>query len=457
MAAEPIYSADMYRVSMVWILVLATVQVAPSCRAEGGPAGGTDWNRFLGPTLDGRSAEVGIRTDWSDGQLPVVWQRQVGEGYSMPSVADGRMFIFDRRDNEARLTCVEAATGEKIWQSGYPTRYKDHYGYSGGPRTSPVIDGERVYILGVEGRLRAQDVKNGDLLWEIDTAREFGVVQNFFGVGSTPIVEGDLLIAAIGGSQPDPPSLWSGELEGNGTAIVAFDKLTGAVVYKSGDELASYSSPVIHTIGERRWGFLFARGGLLGFDPASGAIDFRFPWRSRKIESVNAATPVVVGDRVLITESYTLGSALLRVEPGGFEVMRTDPPRRDQSMASHWSTPIYHEGFLYGCSGEKSGAADLRCIEFETGEVRWSHKLGSRVSLLYVDGHFVVLTERGGLALVRANPVRAELVTRARYEDVLGNPTWGAPILSHGLLYLRGAKSLLTLELIPRSATPGRP
>ncbi len=100
----------------------------------------------------------------------------------------------------------------------------------------------------------------------------------------------------------------------------------------------------------------------MGFEPATGKIDFHFPWRSKKIESVNAASPVVVGDTVLITESYGLGSALLRVKPDGYEVVRTDPPRRGQSMASHWSTPIYHEGFLYGCSGQRTAAAPICAV-----------------------------------------------------------------------------------------------
>lgn len=436
-----------------WILLVALcfceLGVPLTARGVTREGVGADWYRFLGPDLNGKSREIGIRTDWSDGQLPVVWQRAVGEGYSMPSVADGRMFIFDRQGDQARLVCVDSQTGEEIWRATYPTTYKDHYGYSGGPRASPVIDGDRVYSFGVEGRLRAYRVEDGELLWEVDTTAKFGVVQNFFGVGSTPVIEGNLLIAMIGGSRPNPPSLWSGELRGNGSGIVAFDKSNGEVVYRASDELASYSSPIIADVGDRRRGFAFARGGLVAFDPATGEIDFYFPWRSKKLESVNAASPVVVGDRVLVTESYGVGSALLKIEPDGYEVLRKDPPRRDQSMASHWSTPIHHEGFLYGCSGEKSGSADLRCVEFETGEVKWTQSLGSRVSLLYVDGHFVVQTERGGLALVRANPERAELVTKASFAEALGYPTWNAPILSHGLLYVRGAKGLLALELIP--------
>lgn len=440
----------MSRFTLGCLAVLLTSLAVTPAAGQVATAGGVDWHRFLGPDLNAKSTETGIRTDWSDGKLPTLWQREVGDGYSMPSVADGRLFVFDRKKNRARLTSLDSRIGEELWQSDYPTEYKDHYGYSGGPRTSPVVDGDRVYSFGVEGRLRAHRVNDGAVIWEVDTSEVFGVVQNFFGVGSTPIIEGDLLVAVVGGSPPDPPSLWSGELKGNGSAIVAFDKLTGKVVYKSGDELAAYGSPVTATIGDRRWGFVFARGGLMGFEPSTGKIDFHFPWRAKKIESVNAASPVVVGDQVLVTEAYSLGSALVRARPGGFDVVRTDPPRRGQSLASHWSTPIYHEGFLYGCSGESSGEADLRCVDFETGEVKWTQSLGSRLSLLYVDGHIVVQTERGGLALVRANPEKAELVTKAQYGEILGQPTWGAPILSHGILYLRGPKALLALELIPQ-------
>lgn len=439
----------MPRLAIACLLVILPGLFGLPAGGEERASGDVDWYRFLGPDLNAKSPETGIRTDWSDGKLPILWTTAVGEGYSMPSVATGRLFLFDRVGDRARLTSLDSRTGEVLWRAEYPTRYKDHYEYSGGPRSSPVVDGERVYIYGVEGLLRAHRVDDGGLLWEVDTTRDFGVVQNFFGVGSTPVIDGDLLIAMVGGSPPDPPSLWSGELRGNGSAIVAFDKLTGEVVYRSGDELASYASPVVTTIGDRRWGFVFARGGLLGFEPSTGEIDFHFPWRSGKIESVNAASPVVIGDKVLVTEGYGVGSALLKVRTGGFDILRQDPPRRGQSLASHWSTPIYHEGFLYGCSGEKAGQADLRCVDFETGEVMWSQSLGSRLGLLYVDGHLVVQTERGGLALVRAGPEKAELVTQASFADELGTPTWGAPILSHGILYLRGAKTLMALELIP--------
>ena len=433
------------------LAALVLIPVAATATESGSNAPGADWFRFLGPTLDSKSPEVGIRVDWSAARLPVVWKRAVGEGYSAPTVANGRVFFFDRQGDRARLTALAKDSGHEIWRSEYPTEYVDMYGYSGGPRASPVVDGDRVFAFGVEGLLRAHSFDSGEILWEIDTTKRFHVVQNFFGAGSTPIVEGNLLIAMIGGSPPDSPPIHSERVEGAGSGIVAFDKANGEVRYSVSDELASYSSPVIHQIGKRRWGLAFMRGGLIGFEPSSGRVEFEFPWRARKLESVNAATPILIDDAVLITESYGPGGALIRPLPGNFEVVRADDPRdRAKSMAAHWATPIYHQGFVYGSSGESSGNSDLRCIDPRTGEILWSEKL-PRSTLIYVDGHLVVLTERGKMILVRATPRGYSPVTELDLGDQLGFPSWNAPVLSHGLLFVRGSKNLVALELIPQA------
>ena len=208
-------------------------------------------------------------------------------------------------------------------------------------------------------------------------------------------------------------------------------------------------------IAGRDWCFLFARGGLLALDPATGKVDFHYPWRARLHDSVNASTPVVVGDEVFISEAYGPGSSLLRVSPGGYRVVWRDPDSRDKAMQCHWNTPICHEGFLYGCSGRYSGSAELRAVEWKTGRVAWRQPGLGLASLLYVDGHFVCLAEDGTLRLIKATPERYVEVAKAvvREKDdgpaLLKPPAWAAPILSHGLLYLRGDDRLVCLRLIP--------
>jgi outer membrane protein assembly factor BamB len=418
-----------------------------------------DWPSFLGPNRDGRSPETGVLTNWKPSGPPLVWERDVGEGYATPVVAGGKLFHADRAGDKARLTAMNAATGALLWQVATPLEYEDYYGYSNGPRASPIVDGDRVYTHGVDGRLQCRRTADGSLVWEIDTQRDFGFVQNFFGVASAPLVDSDLLIVPIGGSPPNSPPIHSGEVRGNGSGVVAFDKLSGKVRWKSSDQLASYASPVVRDVEGERTGFHFARGGLLAFDPATGAERFFYPWRAPRLESVNAATPVVVGDEVLITESYGPGASLLRVtgsvtggrQATGYQIVWKDGPR--PRLAAHWSTPIVHEGYIYASSGEKSGSAELVCLEWKTGAVRWSQPGLRRSTLLYVDRHLIVLTEYGQLLLVRATPERFEAVATndlrgADGRPLVPHPAWGAPILANGLLYLKGEGRLVALRVI---------
>lgn len=414
---------------------------------------GSDWPDFLGSNRDSKSPETGLLTDWSS-PPPIVWQCQLGTGYAAPSISRGRLFHYDRYGSAARLTCRESTTGRELWRYEHATDYEDMLGYNNGPRCSPVIDGERVYLLSAEGQLHCVRFEDGSQVWQLDTFKQFGVVKNFFGVGSTPVVYDDLLVANIGGSPAGSPTdvyAAQGQVEGNGSGLVAFNKLTGEVRWQATDELASYSSPVITTIDGRPWGFALARGGLIGFDPRSGTVDFRYPWRARMLESVNASCPVVVGNRVFISECYAIGSALLQVSPGKYEVVWEDGRRRDKSLELHWNTAVYHEGYLYGSSGRHSGEAELRCVELASGEVRWRQPGWGRASLLYVDGHLVCLSEDGTLRLVRANADRCETVGEMVLRNQLGvpllkYPAWTAPILSHGLLYVRGKDRLVCLQ-----------
>ncbi|HTU24725.1 MAG TPA: PQQ-binding-like beta-propeller repeat protein, partial [Pirellulales bacterium] len=421
---------------------------------------GDDWPHFLGPTGDNQSAERGLEPKWPDDGPKIIWQTMLGTGYASPVVSEGRLFQFDRVGGRARLRALESETGKFLWQFDYPSEYVDLYGYDNGPRASATVDEGRVYIFGAEGMLHCVDAHTGKPIWKVDTAADFGVVQNFFGVGSTPVVFGDLLIVQIGGSGAQGATA-SGVEQAlpDGTGVVAFDKRTGKVKYKLGDELASYSSPALAEVGGRPWCFVFARGGLLGFDPAKGTLDFRFPFRAAKLESVNASNPVIVGDQVFVSETYGPGSALVKFRAGAYDVVWSDADRpRRKSMQAHWSTAIHRDGYLYGSSGRHDTNAELRCIELATGKVLWSEPDLTRTTLLYVDGYFVSLGEKGTLRLIKVTPEKYEEAAQATLVEKEGTfgptpllkfPAWSPPILSHGLLYVRGAGRLVCVELIP--------
>src|SRR5262245_5216460 len=421
---------------------------------------GDDWPKFLGPTGDSVSAEKGILTAWPKDGLKVVWKVNLGLGYAPPTISRGQLFHFDAwpdratRTNRARLTCRDARTGKETWTFDYKTEHEDYFGYDNGPRCTRVVDGDSVYMYGAEGMLHCVSAAAGKEIWKVDTHSEYLVLQNFFGVGSSPVVEGDVLIVAIGGSpKGTPPGIDDFmDRKGNGTAIVAFDKFTGKEKYRASTELAGYSTPVLTTIGGKRIGLYFARGGLVGFDPATGKVKFHYPWRAKVLESVNASNPVVVGNKVLVSECYGPGAALVQVKGDAVEEVWTDAEKgRDKSLKCHWNTPVHHDGYVYGSSGRHTADAELRCVELATGKVMWKQKGLTRGSLLMVDGHFVCMCEDGLLLLLKVNPQKYEEVARWDMGEVgqLEYPCWAAPVLSHGLLYLRGKYKLMCLELIP--------
>ncbi len=427
---------------------------------------GIDWPNLLGPNGDSKSPEQGLVSPWPADGPRIVWQRELGTGYAAPTIARGRLYQFDRIGDRATLFCLNAETGQELWKASYATDYEDFFGYNNGPRCCPVVDGDRVYVYGAEGMLHCVEAASGKPIWNVNTFEKFGVVQNFFGVGSTPVVEGDLLIVVVGGSPPESHNLGPASLDrvkGNGSGIVAFDKYTGEVKYKITDELASYASPVLATIDGRRWCFVFARSGLVGFDPANGKVDFQFPWRAAMLESVNASNPVVVGNQVLVSETYGPGSALIEVRPGGYKLIWSDADKgRNKSLQTHWNTAVHHNGYVYGSSGRHTGDAELRCVEWATGKVMWSEPGLTRSSLLYIDGHFICLSEYGELLLLKANPEKFDVVSRVflRQKDgreipgfgpppLIRYPAWAAPVVSHGLMYVRGEGRLVCLEVIP--------
>ncbi|MGN6545880.1 MAG: outer membrane protein assembly factor BamB family protein, partial [Aureliella sp.] len=206
--------------------------VAPVTSAESlwHRAQGEDWAAFLGPRGDGTSAEKGIDPELWKPHPRLVWQLPLGMSYGGPAVAKGRVLEFDREERMERLRCLEAETGKLLWKWYDEVEYEDMYGYNNGPRCMPVVDGDLVYVYGVAGKLSCVTLADGKTVWQRDLTKEFGVVQNFFGVASTPYVSGDQLLVMVGGSPPESQYVPTGRLDlvkPNGSAIVSLDKRTG--------------------------------------------------------------------------------------------------------------------------------------------------------------------------------------------------------------------------------------
>jgi outer membrane protein assembly factor BamB len=188
---------------------------------------GEEWPAFLGPRGDGTSSEHGVDPELWKPYPAIQWTLPLGVSYGGPTVAYGRLFQFDRFHDAERLTCMNAETGEELWRWENSVEYEDMYGYNNGPRCSPVIAGDHAYVFGVTGVLACIQVADGKLVWKRDTTKEYGVVQNFFGVASNPCVFGDLLLVMVGGSPASSPFVRLDQVKSNGSAIVAFDRMPG--------------------------------------------------------------------------------------------------------------------------------------------------------------------------------------------------------------------------------------
>src|SRR5262249_33810392 len=236
-------------------------------------------------------AETGLLRSFAKKGPPVVWEREVGDGFSGPVVAGDRLVLFHRVGDKDLVECLDAATGKPRWTFSYATQYQDRLGKGDGPRSTPLVAGQRVYALAADGRLHCLDLASGNKVWVRSLNDDYRVPQGFFGVATSPILEGDNIVINVGGRG----------------GIVAFNKDSGQEAWKAAGDQASYSSPVAATLAGRRQLVFFTRTGLVLLDPADGTVRQRKRWRARIDASVNAAAPVVVGDELFISACYDTG------------------------------------------------------------------------------------------------------------------------------------------------------
>jgi outer membrane protein assembly factor BamB len=310
-----------------------------------------DWPQFLGPSRDGVSTETGLRWHWPSGGPPRIWEAAVGRGWSGPVTAGGRVLMFHREGDEAVLHCLGATDGKRLWRYAASTDYIDQFGFDDGPRATPTVAGGRVFTLAPEGRLTAVDMESGRELWHRNLHVDYRVPQGFFGAACSPLVEGGAVVLNVGGP---------------GAGVVALDARTGKERWKATDDAASCSSPVATTVHGTRHVIVFTREGLVCLDPATGSVRARERWRSQMQASVNAAVPLVLGDRVFASATYGTGAALWRLRPDGLAVVW----KGDDRLSSHYNTAVYRDGNLYGSHGRQEEGASLRCVDWLTGAVR---------------------------------------------------------------------------------------
>ncbi len=386
------------------------------------------WPRFLGPTDNATSPETHLLHEWTDGEPRMLWEIEKGPGcHSSPAIDAGRLVLFHRLGEKEIVECFAAETGRAHWKMEYEAPYRDRYGAGEGTRTSPVVAHDRVYVFGITGVLHCLDLQTGKVIWKRDLAHDYTMAPNFFGHGSTPLVQAGRVVVNIGGA--------------GDVCSVALDAASGREQWRARHAWgASYASPVPAEIHGRSCCLVFAggesrppTGGLLCIDAATGEVLNATPHRPSLAESVSASSPVVVGNRIFVTESYGAGGRMVEIAPDfSAKTLWTA-----EHFGSYFMTPVAIGDHLFGFDGQQPRLAELVCYEVTTGKEKWRDDLGGRFqrgTLLAVDGGVLCLGETGTLAWLDLSPNGAQI--RASVSLFHAPETWTLPALSRGLLYV---------------------
>lgn len=378
-----------------------------------------DWPQLLGPTRNG------VYTGPGRAPGPQVWSKPIGAGFAAPVIAQGKLIMFYRQDGKELVEAWNPQTGAKIWSYSYATSYRDDFGFDEGPRSAPTVDNGRIYTFGAEGQLHCINLADGKKVWSEDTHAKFKVSKGYFGAVGAPLVDDTRVMVNIGGP---------------GAGIVAFDKNNGKVLWTATDDPAGYSSPLLATVAGLKRALFLTRTGFVDVDPASGKVRYAMRWRARMDASVNAATPIAAGDIVFLTASYGTGAIALEAKGAEYRKLWSN----DDSLSSHYATPVHRDGYLYGFHGRQEMGQELHCVELKTGKVMWSED-GMRAGTVTLAGdRLFILRENGELIIAAADPKGFKPLAK---QQLLPGVVRAFPALSEGRLYLRNENNIACYRL----------
>jgi outer membrane protein assembly factor BamB len=367
-----------------------------------------DWTFFRGPLQNGVSSEN--IPALPAGGLKVAWKANVGIGTSSIVVGGGRAYTMGNVKGKDVVHCFDAATGREIWKYEYPLD-SDPRMFEGGTAATPTLDGNRLYTVSHQGDFFCLDTATGQPLWYHHYQRDYRARRPQWGFAGSALIEGKLVVLDVGGK---------------GASTVAFDKMTGKVVWKSGDDDAGYASPIAADIAGKRTIVMFKAAGLVGLEASTGKELWRQAWTTSY--DVNAATPLVIGNRILLSSGYNHGCGLFEVSGG-----KVTEKWQNKNLRSQISSPVLWQGAVYGIDGDANSKSPLVCLDLETGKVKWEEKLGGG-ALVVAGGKLVVLSELGELIIgeAGANGFKPQL-----RQQVLGRRCWVQPTVANGHVFCR--------------------
>ena len=385
--------------------LLATVSVATAQNAAT-----SDWPGWRGPQRNGVSTDVNWGWNWPAAGPKIAWRAQVGNGFSSFAVASGRVYTMGNTADVDTVFCFDAANGNVLWQYSYPCP-RDPLAYEGGPNSTPLVEGDRVYTLSKFGHCFCLNAQTGVVLWQRKFERSPQGPDDYkvdWGFAGSPLLAGEKLILPVG------------------TAGLALDKTTGETLWDNGPGRSGYSSPVPCQLGGQQAFILLSGHEVVGVAAQTGAVLWRFPWKTTWDQ--NAPDVVVEGDRLFVSTGHGVGCAQ-------YDLTATPPALlwRNKDMRNYLNSCVLWQGNLYGFTEE---GPQLRCLDWRTGAARWSAGGLGQGSLIAVDGKLVVLSEKGRLVIAEATPEAYRPLAEA---DILSGRCWTTPAFANGRLYARNA------------------
>lgn len=393
-------------------------------------AAGADWPQFLGPQRNGVSAETGLIDSFPKAGPKELWRVKGGVGMCGVAISRGKAITMVQSDGKQRALALDAKSGKMLWSTPVAPQYRNEMG--DGPRATPTIDGDSVYIFTGEGNLVCLKFADGTKRWEQKPLKELGGKPADYGMACSPLVAGDLVIVTAGTKA--------------GT-VVAYNKADGKVAWKAGSDPTGYSTPALLKVGGAEQIVVFTGGSAIGLEPKTGKQLWRFAYKTEY--DCNTASPIAIDGNVLISAGENHGTALLSLTSAGgtFDVKPVwKSYGRTSVLRSEWQTPILHNGFVYGLDnvGSAGTVTNLVCVEAKTGKQKWIQRRFGKSNGILADGKLWYVTMKGELILVKADP--AKYIELARSKPLI-ETTRHAPALANGRLYLRDGKEIVCLDV----------
>jgi outer membrane protein assembly factor BamB len=381
-----------------------------------------DWPQWRGPRRDGVSKETGLLKDWPSNGPRLAWRiNGTGEGYSSFAVAGGRLYTLGARQNTEYVFAFDAATGKKVWEVANGRRFNNDRG--DGPRGTPTIDGDRVYVFGSSGDMTVLDAASGKVFWTQNLLQKYGGTNINWGLSESPLVLSDRIIVTPGG---------------RGASMVALRKTDGSLIWKSQSDIPGYSSALLHPVGNIQQAVVFTAERALGVDVTDGKVLWSYNRVSNR--TANIATPIARGNHVFLSSDYGTGGGLLALTPSANGIKASEVYFTNE-MRNHHASSVLVGDYLYGFS-----SSILTAMHFETGKVAWRDRSVGKGSLVFADDRLYLFSENGVVGLAEANPQK--YVEHGRFELRTGNlPTWSHPVVSGGKLFIRDQDTLYAYDV----------